>query len=199
VPPSTSGLQRTGDVFAVEIDDVDSVSGDVSVALVGELDLCTMSTLTVALSALAGARPELAGAPPGGTVRLDLSRLSFMDVAGLRGLTENSAALVARGWRVSPPHPQRQIGWMLDFAGQQGWLPTDFTCDGEVPSVPVQPAAATRPNVQRLRMHSLVALEISGVNARATDRFFGSGRIDDCLVTVTVLGAVEGQSLDRAP
>ncbi len=69
-------------------------------------------------------------APHGGTVVLDLSRLSFMDTAGLRALVENHIALASRGWRVCPSAAQPQVAVLLGVADRANWLPEDFLCTG---------------------------------------------------------------------
>ncbi|GAC1443065.1 MAG: hypothetical protein NVS3B26_11720 [Mycobacteriales bacterium] len=197
----SSRLRAPADVFVVDIDAVDSISGDVVISLAGELDQRTGPTLTRALAAVAGAgsEPFPPGSPAAGTVQLDLSRLTFMDLAGMRSLSESRDALVARGWRVCPTHPQRQIGWLLTFASQQGWLPADFICADESLSAQPVPTRLGSTAGQRSGMHARFALTDVEGQPGGRERFFGSVRVDDPLVsaTVTVIGEIDVESLPR--
>jgi len=54
--------------------------------------------------------------------------MSFIDSAGVRGLLDSQRRLAAYGWRVCPTGAQQQVGWLLDYADRNGWLPHDFLC-----------------------------------------------------------------------
>jgi len=192
---STSDRQPPADGLTVDIGDIDSASGDVSVLLVGELDMHTAPGLATALLALGSAGPQPAGGPLGGTVEFDLSQLTFLDLAGMRGLTASRAALVARGWLVCSAHPKRQVGWLIDFADQHGWLPHDFLCGGAVPLAGIGEANLSQSGADRMRMRA--ALGESGVNLSARERFFGSVRADNSTVTVTVMGEIDADTVGR--
>lgn len=130
------------------MDDIDEVSGDVHVSIAGELDVWTTPTMARALGRLFGTTAAPVVSSRGGTVQLDLSRLSFVDTSGMLGLSDYAAALVAHGWRLRPQHAQRQIGRLLGFAEREGWLPKEFRFGCTVPHPWTGPDAPDLPNVE---------------------------------------------------
>jgi anti-anti-sigma factor len=108
--------------FAVTVEEA---RGHVRARVVGELDWWTAPSLVDALTAL----PDHAGIPAQGRreVELDLSRLSFLDSAGLSALSDSRLALLTAGWRLRLVKAQPHVGRLLTYAVAAGWLPKDLT------------------------------------------------------------------------
>jgi anti-anti-sigma factor len=88
----------------------------------GELDIATVPLL---LAAFADRRP---GTGPGSSFLLELSDLTFVDVAGLRALAAIQTQITTNGerLRVNPPTSSATT-WVLQFAVARGWVTAVFT------------------------------------------------------------------------
>ncbi len=88
----------------------------------GELDIATVPLLA---AAFADRRPV---GGPGSSFLLDLHDLTFLDVAGLRALSDVEMEITEHGERlqVNPP-TSPAADWMLRFAAAHGWIAPVFT------------------------------------------------------------------------
>jgi anti-anti-sigma factor len=87
------------------------LDGSLIYALDGELDLATADVLRSRVA-------QLAPAPGGGPIVLDLSRLSFIDCAGLRALCQLHEAFRASGGRgLVVRNLQPQVRKVFDLVG----------------------------------------------------------------------------------
>jgi anti-anti-sigma factor len=109
--------------FAVTVEEAHG-QVQVRVRVVGELDAWTAPSLVEALTAVA----DPAGVPAQSLheVELDLSQLSFLDTAGLSALSDSRLALQAAGWRFHLVGAQPNVGRLLAYAVESGWLPGDL-------------------------------------------------------------------------
>jgi anti-anti-sigma factor len=103
---------------------VDEARGHVRVCVVGELDACTAPSLVEAVTGLASQAAIPAQRPR--DVQLDLSRLTFLDTAGLTALADSRLVLRAAGWRFHVVRAQPNVGRLLAYAITAGWLPQDL-------------------------------------------------------------------------
>jgi anti-anti-sigma factor len=97
-----------------QIEQCTDISGTVRLALLGELDVAVAPELTARLAALKQSRA---------VVRLDLSRLDFMDSTGLG--TVLTAVLDARrdGWMLEvDPTLARPVKRIIDVSGVSSYL-----------------------------------------------------------------------------
>jgi len=92
-------------------------SGAVVVELTGELDIATAPSLSAVLSDL-----RLRSARPGLLVLLDLSRLDFCDISGLRAMTCAGRRLAERGARLALVAPPRNFMRLLKAAQLSGYF-----------------------------------------------------------------------------
>lgn len=105
-------------------------SGTVIVELTGELDFATAPNLSAAMSEL-----QVRSARPGLLVLLDLSRLDFCDIAGLRAMASADRKLAERGARLALVAPQRNFMRLLRAAKLSGYFEV-------LPSLPAAKAPA---------------------------------------------------------
>jgi anti-anti-sigma factor len=105
-------------------------SGAVIVELAGELDFATAPSLSTAMSEL-----QVRSARPGLLVLLDLSRLDFCDVSGLRAMAAAERKLAGRGARLALVAPQRKFMRLLRAARLSGYFEV-------LPSLPAAKAPA---------------------------------------------------------
>jgi anti-anti-sigma factor len=120
VRPSARRLLATGPVS--EHDHV------VTVRARGELDCATAPILGAALSdagRIHGVHSSSAARP---AIRLDLSGVTFLDLAGVTALTDSRAELKAMGCALCLVSPQPNVLRLLDFAVFCGWLAPDLEC-----------------------------------------------------------------------
>lgn len=109
----------------------------VSVRVYGSLDCSTREVFTEAVACAgrrSGAVSSWAARP---SVKLDLSRLAFLDVSGLTALADSRAALLAVGCELCLIRPRQTVLRLLDFATAAGWLPADLACSDD-PWPPVE-------------------------------------------------------------
>jgi anti-anti-sigma factor len=84
----------------------------------GELDIATVPLLAAAF----------ANRQPGSSFLLDLHDLTFLDVAGLRALSDVETQITEHGERLRVYLPTSPTAnWMLRFAGSRGWIAPVFT------------------------------------------------------------------------
>jgi anti-anti-sigma factor len=89
--------------------EITAIACPAGLRLRGEIDISTLPSLELALELLHA---------QGGDVVLDLTDLTFIDVAGLRTLAYTAAALTATGRRLHLAHPSPQL---CRLAGLLGW------------------------------------------------------------------------------
>ena len=88
----------------------------------GELDIATTPLLA---SAFANRQP---GTGPGSSFLLELHDLTFLDVAGLRALSDIEIQITDHGERLRVSAPTSPTAnWMLWFAVARGWIAPVFT------------------------------------------------------------------------
>jgi anti-anti-sigma regulatory factor len=102
----------TGGAAEVQILRVTTLGGGRSLHLVGEIDFSSVGVLEAAFDAAFGAAAS-AGAHVG-DVRLDMSEVDFVDVAGTRALLRAAARLGAGG-RLVLDRPPRVLLMVLAF------------------------------------------------------------------------------------
>jgi anti-sigma B factor antagonist len=90
----------------------ESRRGLLRIAVRGELDIATAPRLGAAMAAAAGHRAVL----------VDLSSLSFIDVAGLHALLEAERAADAAGGMLAIVNPADAVSRMLALSGSGGRL-----------------------------------------------------------------------------
>lgn len=118
-------------------------------ALHGELDLATVRELDVGLSELLELLADLPEPQDPPVVSLDLSALTFVDVAGLDSLLVTRAALRAAGWRVRVTGAHGQVLWLLGLAARLGWLTAPNGSPAPASSPPPPRAGGTVPRRTR--------------------------------------------------
>jgi len=88
----------------------------------GELDIATAPLLALAFANHPGNRP-------GSSFRLELRDLTFLDVAGLRALSDIEMQITNGGERLRVSLPTSSAAtWMLKFAVAHGWITPVFAC-----------------------------------------------------------------------
>lgn len=92
-------------------------SGAVVVELTGELDFTNAPSLSAAMSEL-----QVRSARPGLLVLLDLSRLYFCDVSGLRAMASADRKLAERGARLALVAPPRNFMRLLRVGRLSGYF-----------------------------------------------------------------------------
>jgi anti-sigma B factor antagonist len=105
-------------------------SGAVVVELTGDLDFANAPSLSAAMSEL-----QVRSARPGLLVLLDLSRLEFCDISGLRAMACADRKLAERGARLALVAPRRNFMRLLRAAKLSG-------CFEVLPSLPAAKAPA---------------------------------------------------------
>ncbi len=94
---------------------VSSMRGCAVVALAGESDVCSVGRWRDVLAGLVEAGPS--------RVVVDLSRLTFMGVAGARLLIEMDRALMARGGLLAVAGARGEVARVLELTGADQWVP----------------------------------------------------------------------------
>jgi anti-anti-sigma factor len=116
VGPHALAFTRRASAFATFI------AGGQGLAVRGELDIATAPLLTAAFA------DHQAAAGPGQQMLLDLRGLTFLDVTGVRALSEIHTRLSGLGYRLRVDPPSDEFTRRtLQFAVQSGWLPPPFT------------------------------------------------------------------------
>jgi anti-anti-sigma factor len=119
---------RPSDRLLLAVGSVSEHDHVVTVRASGDLDCSTAPTLVSALSdasRLHGVHSSWAARP---TVQLNLSAVTFLDLAGITALTDGRAELKAMGCGLCLVSPQSNVLRLLDFAVFCGWLPPDLEC-----------------------------------------------------------------------
>lgn len=129
-PPASCGADRGLPVFGLGAFGV--LDDEVWVPLHGELDLATAPELLAGLALLSSPPDQRAADVPlatrRGTVRLEMSAVTFVDTSGLRALDDACTMLVQAGWRVCLTRPRPVLLRVLDLAISAGWFPSDVAC-----------------------------------------------------------------------
>jgi len=123
-------------------------SGGYCLALRGEFDLATARDLDVGLSELLELLADLPTTDRS-VVSLDLSALTFVDVAGLDSLLVSRGALRAAGWRVRVTGARGQVLWLLGLVARLGWLTETNGSPAPAGAPPPPRAGGTAPGQTR--------------------------------------------------
>ena len=114
--------------------------GVVVVELIGEIDIATAPSLGAALNGI-----RIPSPPSGLLVLLDLSRLDFCDVAGLREMVVAGRRLAERGARLALVAPRRRFMRLLEAAKLGGYFevfPSLLAAEASPTAGPVRCGAA---------------------------------------------------------